>query len=227
MVTATLQLFRLLLDRHPVGLAPEAVERGEAAYAAALASQSRSDSGIEKSLIEYGLAAWPYFQAQEEFRNRYGQDRERVLLYELLPVDLREKWRHFEAKGGSLHDYRHGNIVEQFFSPEEDVQIENALVEAGLRVRDYCRELALGEKQAEYEERVKIYQAEETAIQELIAQLRGLCDESGKWSAEIADEALALERGFAELEERPTLRRAQEKIEYYRSHLQTFSASSD
>lgn len=222
----SLQLFRHLLDQRPVGLSDDIQERGEAAYKR-LAVENADADAVETEMIAYGKEAWAYRQAEQAFETALAPNKKETFFLAFLPDDLKEKWESFTSKGGSIDDIRHGESFEQSFTPEENVILEKALVEAEALTHEYLERIAREEAKEQYERILKQYREEQHEIEEKITALRSLIPEKGeKWDAELEEAAIYFERGLAEIEERPTVEKVQAKIDWYEGQVETGNVSS-
>lgn len=218
MIDYSLQLFKLLLDKKPAGLAAEVGNKAEEEYER-LQSEAKIAEEVEEAMIVFGKQAWPYWQAELEFMEKYGKSKEMDLFLENLSDDLRAKWQLFEDGGGDMHDYRQAEGFEEAFSADEDHIISEALIKAKQTMRKNVKILAQ-EKADEYNELVKKYQAEEEEILGKLEELRQLKETGDKWDEEIDKEIYFFEKGLAELEERPTVEKVQGKIDWYQGQIE-------
>jgi len=221
MTNYTLQLFRFLLDKKPFGLSQDLIAEGELLYGQ-LAEKEHADQQIEGVMITYGKKTWAHRQAARAFADQVGKHKHDELFVSLLSAELQEKWQEFSARGWSAQDFRQGNRFEQFFTAEENVAIEHALIETGKAMHDYLDRLASGEQKEAYERLLTEYRQEQGKIEAKVLELKNLIPEPGeKWDAELAEAVLFFERGFAEIEARPTVEKVQEKIDSYQGQKST------
>ena len=208
----TKQLFKILLDRKPVGLEPAIYEKAQKAYA-----ESKEDAPpeqIEALMIEYGIHAWPLWQAEYTMMQKVGNQMRQELFFAAIDLDLRNKWEQFEREG---HNFRDGDAYEKAFSSEEDFQIEEAMVEAELQTRKKLKQLFDNEKHEEYQKMVEDFSKEEEEIFQKIHELEAMKNEKiPQWNNEIDVIVLDLKRGFAEITQRPTVQKVQESIDWVR-----------
>lgn len=107
-----------------------------------------------------------------------------------------------------------------FFSADENLEIEDAMVEAESAGDDLVVQLASGEKKNEYDILVKKYVQEKEDILAKIEELGNLKQAGDKWVEEINQEVNFFEKGFAEIEERPRINKVQEKIDFYTGQIE-------
>lgn len=213
MTNYTLELFRLLVERRPIG-AKESIINQALADVKQLEHQETVPEQIEAIMIRYGLELWPYFQAEAAFLESHGAARKMKLFIEKLPAALQAKWKIFENNGGSIHNYRDGDQFEQAFTPEENMIIEQALVSAGEQVKDELAQAALGEEKETYDALVEQFITERDLILSKLDELAALKQKQEKWDDDIDMFIEHTRKGFAELEERPTVEKVQGKIDF-------------
>ncbi|PIT86851.1 MAG: hypothetical protein COU33_00865 [Candidatus Magasanikbacteria bacterium CG10_big_fil_rev_8_21_14_0_10_43_6] len=208
----TLELFDFLLEHPPIGLSAATVKAYEH-QALQLRQQHATEEEVERVFIAFGKEAWPYRQAEHTFLAHLG-NKQKVFL-DALPESLREKWFHFEAAGGDIHNFRDGDAFEDAFTPEENQQIEQAMIEGHAAMLQQAKTLVQGVDAATYAHLVDTFSNERDSILAKCQELEELKKTSTKWAAEISDSIAFFHRGFAELEERPTEEKVQGKIDWY------------
>lgn len=213
MTNYTLELFRLFIERKPIG-APEAVLQQALTDIRQLEHQETVPEQIEAIMVRYGLELWPYFQAEARFMEKYGNERKMALFKEKLPPVLKEKWINFENQGGSIHNFRNGDHFEQAFTPEENSSIESAMLDARSEIKQELLSRALAEQREEYDVLVKEAAQERDQILQKLDELAALKAKQEKWDDDIDEFIDYTRKGFAELEERPTVEKVQGKIDF-------------
>lgn len=209
-----------MLDRRPIGLPDSIQEEGERAYARLL-EETASPDAADVALINYGKKTWAYRQAEEAFETTVAPDKREQFFLSFLSDAIRETWEAFVSGGGSIHDFRHGESFEASFTPQENVVLEQASVEAGELVHEYLGRIAREEEQEQYENMLAASKKEQRWIEEKITELRSLIPKKGKqWDAELEEAAVSFERGLADVEERPTVANIQAKIDWYQGQVE-------
>jgi polyhydroxyalkanoate synthesis regulator phasin len=220
MSTYSLQLLRHLLDHRPIGLPDDIQEEGEAAYKKILGNELGLDD-IESALFAYGKKTWVYRQAENAFETGFASEKKEAFFRSFLSSDIKKKWEEFLSNGGDIHDFRHGEVFEEFFTPEENTLLEEAMVEADELVHEYLKRIAAEEAKEQYEKLLNQYREEQYTIEEKIKELRALIPEKGQqWDAELEEAARYFERGLADIEERPTVQKVQAKIDWYQGQVE-------
>lgn len=216
MLEYSFQLFDILLRRDAALLPGECVVRAQELYRTLKSGVSVTQQDVDRALISFGLDAWEYWQAEAAFLDTYGREKEKEAFFSGLSPELKDKWLKYEGKLGNMEVYDHDEQFEQAFTPEEDLQLERAVIEAKAHVTAYVRTLAVFDKKEEYRALVDTFAAEKTHICELIRALRELATSLPELAIEIEEAAHSFELGFAEVEERPTVALVQGRIDFYR-----------
>ncbi|PIR03731.1 MAG: hypothetical protein COV59_04650 [Candidatus Magasanikbacteria bacterium CG11_big_fil_rev_8_21_14_0_20_39_34] len=205
----TKQLFKILLDRKPVGLDEAVYDKAKKAYADS--QEDAPPEQIEALMVEYGMHAWPLWQAEYEMMQEIGNKMQEELFLSSLGEDLKNKWQNFQKEG---HSFRDGDAYEKAFSSEEDFKIEEAMVEAELKTRKELHRLLDGEKHEEYQKLVEKFSQEQRTILQKMTELESLKNKKTlELNREVDATLLDLKMGFAEITERPTVEKVQENID--------------
>ncbi len=211
----TLNLFAHLLERPPIGLSPQVAAAGQTAVTH-LGTTKATEEAAEEALVVFGLRAWPYWEAEREFMEHVGGKKHAFLQH--LPASLHEKWVAFEQAGHSIHDFRDGQTFEDAFTPEGNQHIETAMIDAHT---EEAKRLAMGERHDAYMQLVNAHIEERDAMVAALDALAALKDTGEKWDAEIDETIAYMKRGFAKLEEAPTLEKIEKKIEWYQGQIES------
>lgn len=215
MTDYTVQLFDMLVKKPAIGLSQDVMVEAKKACEA-FVRDGKSGEEAEKAMIVFGKQAWPYWQAHRVFVERFGEEKEQEFMKDLLSPELSEKYTSFLTSGGSIHNFRSGQEYEDAFTSEEDVAIQEATVQVKSAIEDFVVRLAQSEeKKSEYSALVLSYQQERDDILTIIETLQSLATTHEKWSEEIAQDIYYIEKGFAELEERPSKEKAQGRLDWY------------
>ncbi len=217
MLEYSFQMFSILISRPSVGISQDVLSKAKQDYEELKQKQNITVEEIEKSMIDFGMQVWPYWQAFEEFEEKYGKEKEKELFESALKEDLRNKWKEYESSLVNKAVIDQGNAFEQSFTPEENHEIQEAVVRAKEKSNEYLSNLAKGEKSDEYNSIVTKCQGELIIIIEKIKDLEELKKTKEKWKEEIDKEIRYFEKGIAQIELDPTVTAIQEKIDFFTS----------
>jgi hypothetical protein len=216
----SLQLLRFLLDKKPVGFPGGIHQKTEDRYADLSGTRSRQED-VDKVLLDYGRESWAYRRAEEALREAVGSEKEDRFFLLFLPDVLKDKWGRFISEGGDIHNFRNGKAFEDYFTPEENTLIEEALIERDRIMHEYLDQVSRAEYANDFTTFLDQYRMEQKQIEKKIDELSAMIPEEGeKWDAELREEVLYFKRGFAEMEERPTVKKIQGKIDWYRGQME-------
>ncbi len=215
----TLKLFQILLDKTPTPVNDAVKEEGRQKYEQ-LAAGGAGVEEIEQEMIRYGKQIWPYLRAEFDLMEKYGEEKRQEYFLASLPAQLKDKWIQFEKQGGNIHNYKQAKDYEQAFDADEDRIISENMVEARNRALKYVRRLEQQDKQEEFSSLVEKYRREEAEILEKIIELKSYKERGEKWDKEIEELVNFFEKGFAGLEERPTVEKVRTKIDWYEGQIQ-------
>ena len=219
----TLQLFEILLQKKPFGIDESVFAQAQNAYEAAKKSNAPIEE-IEKHMKVLGVHAWPYWQAEREFTETHASEKKESFFIDQLPDVLQKKYAAFRDAGGDIHNFRKGDEYEKAFTAEEDIILEEAAVETVIAMRDYVKNLATSdEKKEEYAQCVAKYTQELASMQEKLNELALLKEKNEEFAEEIDGQIDFFEKGFAEMEERPTKEKVQGKLEWYKGQIEGLS----
>ena len=217
----TVQLFEMLVKKPAIGLSVD-IQKKAREDCEMFVRDGGEEVSVERVMIEFGKHAWPYWQAYHVFFDRFGTEKEGEFILDILPEALAKKYTDFLAKGGSIHNFRAGQDYEDAFTSDEDLAIQNATVEAREAVTDFIiRLIEGGDKKTEYDALVVSYQDERDAVLAILGQLQNIATSHEKWSEEVLQDIYYIEKGFAELEERPTKDKAQGRLDWYLGQIDT------
>jgi len=217
MLDYTFQMFDILIARPAIGLSDDIKSKARQNLDLLKKNDKTKIEELEDLMINFGKQAWPYWQAFEEFEEKYGREKEKELFESTLKEDLKKKWKEYEASLLNKAIIDQGNTFEKFFTPEENHQIEEAVVDAKGKTNEYLTILAKEEKSDEYSALVTKFQKELTKINKKIKELEELKISKEKWSEEIDKQVRYFKKGIAQIELDPTEIAIQEKIDFFTS----------
>jgi len=207
-------LLKTTIDRTPFTYPEKEKEGFIRRYQALEADPEARRQDIDKLIVEIGKATWPYRKAYEEMVKNYGQQKLEEFFKLHLGDELRQKYEQFVAKGLGLKDYRRTKEFEEFFTPEENLQIEEALFSARDEQVLHMRGI-IESKSDEYEENLKAFQKKQVELENMIANLRQIANQSDKWSDQILDKIKVFEEGWSVVERDFDEDNLRHEIEYW------------
>lgn len=209
-----LNLLKLAIEKTPFSFSRDERARFEVRLSALEADPQTKRDEIEAAIVEVGKATWPHRKAYEDMFAAYAKEKFEDEFIKNLDKDLRAKYENFTRAGGSLHDYRRTREMEQAFTPEEYIRIEDAIFEARKFLDSYM-ETVISDKADEYNETVKRYGAKQRDCANMIESLKEMARTSEKWAPEIMDKVQKFEEGWSAIERDFDEDQLKHEIEYW------------
>lgn len=210
-------LFLLLLERAAPGADP--VITKEATQLFERYKTSTDIAATEEAMIAYGKQMWPYWQAFTTLMDQEGKLAEQNAILAALPGGLSKRYQAFLDKEGPLNDGKNSAAFEAAFTPEENLLLQDAILDGRKKAETMLALQALSEKKGTYDQLVAQYKTEQEHLSGLLGQLTQIKEETEKWDQEIDEAVLFFEKGFADIEARPTQERIQGKIDWFRGQI--------
>lgn len=178
------------------------------------ANQEAKREDIDSLIVEIGKATWPHRKAYEEFIKNYAQDKLEEYFKMHLDKAVLGKYEEYVKQGGNIRDYRRTKEFEEYFTPEENMAIEEALFTAREEVKVFMQGI-INEKRSEFEENLKIYEQKQKDLVNMIASLKEIAAKSEKWALEILDKIKKFEEGWSVVERDFDEDKIKHEIEYW------------
>ena len=169
---------------------------------------------IEAAIVRVGKESWVHRKAYEDLVASYAQDKLQEFIKKAMSNGLRKKYEDFIKAGGDIKDFRHGKEFEEAFTPEENLEIEQALFSAREELSRYMEDI-IKEHRDEYEESLKIYQQKQRDLNNMIESLREFSAKSERWAPQILDKIKRFEQGWSAVERDFDEDKLKHEIEYW------------
>ncbi len=191
---STIALFRHLYKNIPPLFPKEMSEKMAHALSHLEKDQTVTLDEIEDTMIAFGYEVWPWNQAYKEFVAAAETQIGEHSLLPRLSLPLQKKYHDFKSFGGSLRDLHSGRPAD-YFSPEDRVELCEALVEMQIDLRQYAKQEVCGVSKQKYLKRVAEFT---TLLQDIKKNLDSMRQLAGKEQDHptLADEIRARVRGF-------------------------------
>lgn len=207
-------LLKKTIDQTPFTYSENERKDFEKRYQLLEANQEAKREDIDSLIVEIGKATWPHRRAYEEFIKSYAQDKLEEYFKMHLDEAVLAKYEEFVKKGGNIKDYRRTKEFEEYFTPEENMAIEEALFTARDEVKIYIQGI-INDKRSEYEENLKIYEQKQKDLSNMIESLKEIAAKSEKWAPEILDKIKKFEEGWSVVERDFDEDKLMHEIEYW------------
>ncbi len=193
---------------------PELIQAAQARHDELLANEGATEKEIHEALANFGRQEYPYRQAYHDLCSGDEEQRLQSLVLERLDETVKNKVLEHTKHGVLIDDYVKSKLFETELTPEERLQIENAILLAEDVLNSQCDDRAAKRKD-QYVDLVKKWEGERDRLQKMIDQLRALGQGNAKWGSEISSVADKLEEGWSIVERDPQEEEIKKEIEYW------------
>jgi hypothetical protein len=213
----TLNLFSEMIERAPVAFPAERKEEMKKKLEMFLKDKKTVCARVEEAVIFWGREIWPYRKAWQEMYENYGRPREEEYFEKKLPKSMHDKYFACKVKGGGhcLREYRMCGLMEKCFTPEEKIDLDEAVFFALLQAKKDVDSFVLKEKKEEYQKLFEKWSALQKTMIKKIEELRKMAKANPKWQAEILDKVKTIEEGWSTVEKDITLEDIEKAIDFY------------
>ena len=174
-----------------------------------------TEEEIDGAMTRTGLAEYPHRHAFQELTSGDKEKRRAEIVIEHVEAPVAEKVKKFIDSGVTLAELVSSNLFETDFEAEERHQVEDALLDADIHIREeFGAEAASDEKR--YGALVKKWEKTRDAIAAKIDELEAMKNKDEKWRDEIAGKASAFREGFLVTEPDVSLEEVEKEIEYWK-----------
>lgn len=212
--------FEWAIDHLPPSFPALEKQKARDELAALAANAATREADIEAAMMMLGRASWAHRKAFETIHERYGKEKEAGYFRGHVSPALRKRYDEFPEKGISVHEVPRTPAFEEYFTPEEKFQIQEAVFEAHEQAWNDVAALVTGPKQKEYEAELQAFGEKQERLEAKLRELRSLADQSPKWASEILDKVRVFELGFLGSAREPDERILEGEIDYYRNIVQ-------
>lgn len=136
---------------------------------------SRSD--IEETMIVFGKKVWPYRKALQEMIELHEGTMGDQIFRSALSRRMQKRFQEFLDHGGSLRDIHSGGAA-HFFSAEERVELNHALVDLHTHLRAYTIQRIRGIGADEFSARVADFANILSHLEQELDHIRAMADDA-------------------------------------------------
>lgn len=211
---AFLQEFQIAIDKMTHYVPAELHASAQAKHDELLANENVTEKEIHDALTNFGRQEYPLRKAYHDLCAGDEEQRLQSLVLERLDEAVKNKVLDHIKHGVLIDDYVKSSLFEEELTPEERLQIENAVLLAEDVLNSQCDERASKRKE-QFVDLVKKWEGERDRLQKMIDGLRGMAKPGDKWSGEIVSICDKLEEGWSIVERDPTEEEIKKEIEYW------------
>ncbi len=210
-----LKEYQFAID-HLAPTVPTAIkEQAQKMHNALLANLSATDEEIDSALFQTGIAEYPHRHAFKEMTSGDVEARRVEIVFEHVEPEVAEKVKKFIESQVTINELVKSQLFETDFTPEERHQIEDALLDADIHIKEeFGKEVVADAKT--YDVLVKKWEGTRDAIVTKIAELDALKSRDEKWREEIEGKVSRLREGFLVTEPDVTQDEVEHEIEYWK-----------
>lgn len=201
---------------HLVPTVPSEVKvQAQKMHDALLANPAVTDEEIDAVLYQTGIAEYPHRHAFQEMTLGDVESRRVEIVLEHVEPEVAAKVKKFLDSQVTLTELVKSQLFETDFTAEERHQIEDALLDADIHIREEFGKEVVAD-QARYQELVKKWEATRDQIIGKIEELDALKSRDEKWKDEIEGKVARFKEGFLVTEPDVTLDEVEHEIEYWK-----------
>lgn len=179
------------------------------------ANPEATEEEIDGAMTRTGLAEYPHRHALEEMTSGDKEKRRAEIVLDHVEAPVAEKVKKLVDSGVTLQELVKSALFESDFDAEERHQIEDALLDADIHIREeFGAEAATDEKA--YAALVKKWEKTRDAIAAKIDELEAMKNKDEKWRDEIAGKVATFREGFLVTEPDVSLEEVEKEIEYWK-----------
>ncbi len=210
-----LKEYQVAIDNLAPTVPPEVKAEAQSAHDRLLANPEATEDEIRGALFKTGAAEYPHRHAFKELTAGGIEARRVEITLEHVEPGVAEKVKKLTDSGVTMTELTRSQLFESDFTPEERHQVEDALLDADIHVREeFGKEAASDEKK--YAALAKRWTDARDAILAKVAELEAMKDKDEKWRDEIMEKVKRFRDGFSVTEPDPELEEVEKEIEYWK-----------
>jgi hypothetical protein len=182
-----------LLELFYKDLPPAVPEEVKNRMAGVLEHSRRSNADpeeLEKIIMVFGKYLWPYTKAFQEIKDHHHEQMGEDFFIRQLGNNLKKKYLAYKEQGSSFEDLYAGRQVE-IFDPKERVLINQILVDTGIDVHKFAKQVAMGAHYSKYLKNIRKYKLVLKQVEIELDRLRLLAEDNKEDIPGLSDEILS------------------------------------
>jgi hypothetical protein len=132
---------------------------------------------IEKTMIIFGKKVWPYRKALQEMIELHEREMGNQFFRSALSRSMQKRFEEFLQHGGTLQDI-HSGAPAHFFTSEERVELNHALVDMHTHLKKYVLQHMKGLGKKEFEKRILEFTGILAELDTELDHIREMADEA-------------------------------------------------
>jgi len=183
-----------------------------------LVNPEATELDVEAAMYATGREEYPHRHAFKEMTSGNVEARRVEIVLEHVEPNVAAVVKKFTESGVGMEEFVHSDLFETELTPEERHQIEDALLDADIHIREELGQTVVADEKR-YASLLKKWEEHRDAIESKIAELALLANRDEKWKEEIADKVKGFRDGFLVTEPDVELDVVDKEIEYWKGTL--------
>jgi t-SNARE complex subunit (syntaxin) len=210
-----LKEYQVAIDRLAPTVPQEIRDRARARLSNLMADPDATEDEIRGALFETGREEYPHRHAFGELTAGGIEARRVEITLEHVEPGVAERVKRLVDSGVTMNELTNSRLFESEFTPEERHQVEDALLDADIHVKEEFGKSVVSDEKA-YAAAVKRWEKRRDDIQVKIDELETLRSRDEKWRADIEEKVKRFREGFSVTEPDPELEEVEKEIEYWK-----------
>ncbi len=215
---AILDEFQFAINHLVATVPADAKARAQKMHDDLLANPEATELDVEAAMYATGREEYPHRHAFKEMTSGSTEARRVEIVLEHVEPNVAAVVKKFTESGVGMEEFVHSDLFETELTPEERHQIEDALLDADIHIKEELGQTVVADA-AKYASLVKKWEAHRDVIEARIAELASLANTDEKWKSEINDKAREFRDGFLVTEPDVELEVVEKEIEYWKGTL--------
>jgi hypothetical protein len=209
-----LKEFQCAIDKMRHYAPPELIEEAQKIHDDLVADSKCTEAQIHDALVAVGKKEFPYRKAYHDLCASDEEQRLQSLVLERLDEQVKQKVVDHTKHGVLIDHYVKSKLFEEELTPEERLQIENAILLAEDVLNSQCDERA-GKRHGQFGDLIKKWTADRDRLQKMIDSLKGMVAKGGKWAEDIQASVNRLEESWSVAELQVNEEEIKKELEYW------------
>lgn len=210
-----LKEFQVAIDHFAPTVPSQVKTAAQQAHDDLLANPESTEDEIRGALFIAGMAEYPHRHAFQELTAGGIEARRVEIVLEHVEPNVAQKVKTLTDSGVSMSELTNSQLFESDFSPEERHQVEDALLDADIHIKEEFGKAAVSDEK-KYADLVNKWTEHRDVILAKVEELESLKNKDEKWHDEIVEKVKRFKDGFSVTEPDPDLEEVEKEIEYWK-----------
>jgi hypothetical protein len=206
--------YKIAIDRLVPTVPEEVKTKALEAHEVLLANPEATEEQIRQALFETGVEEYPHRRAFAEMTAESTDARRAEIVLEHVEAVVHDKLKKLLDSGVSFGELTHSGLFETEFTPDERYQIEEALLDADIHIREEFTETVKKEGER-YQQLFAKYKKQQEELLTKIEELRAIGVRYPASRDEVEASVARFREGFSVTEPDPDLAEIGNEISYW------------